>query len=302
MARPNEQSKVNTFRVNGISPVGIANVPRFGDLAKTLDGNIWAYIGPEPSNQTQDGYASAKQNPLNWQIIGDTVFNEGVLIKEEGVLISEDYKTTLNFVGSDVTVQNGTGASEVNIFVSASGDTTAFNLGVGEGVFKQKSGSTIELKSILQGDGVQISGSTDEVVVSADVKVVEKCGKVYFYTTIGSNTYKVEALLDTNPSVVLVGGYSVDMTNTMPDPTASVSASDLLAQAVSGSTTPYSYDLSKDGGSTWTTPNTDPNLATLVFECSDVGVVSVRVRVTGADCNSDFADVFVNVQDNMGWC
>lgn len=45
--------------------------------------------------------------------------------------------------------------------------TTAFNLGTGEGIFKNKTGTQLNLRSLLAGVGIVLTLVNDDIVVSA---------------------------------------------------------------------------------------------------------------------------------------
>jgi len=68
--------------------------------------------------------------------------------------------------GSNVTL--GDNDNDITISVPAPGETnTASNLGSGAGLFTEKSGVTIQLKSIVAGTGITIANNTNDITISA---------------------------------------------------------------------------------------------------------------------------------------
>lgn len=203
--------------------------------------------------------------------------------RRDGSQYAERYMTVANFLStiSDATQGN--------------------NLGTGEQVFKDKTGDTLNFRSIASGSsGIDVSTVGDTIEVSSAINIVVDCGKVYFIANVpGFGEMAVEATSftpGTIPTPTCVNGLSF---NIQPGgSTSPISAADLLSVIPPGVNT---YDISKDGGMTWSTPNTNPSLTFIEFNCSELGLNVVQVRATNA-CGSDFCETAVDVQDNMANC
>lgn len=75
------------------------------------------------------------------------------------------------------TFLNGTGGWSAPLGSGLSGETnTASNVGSGVGIFKQKSGVDLELKSLTEGAGIAITGNASDVEIELDAGVAEITG------------------------------------------------------------------------------------------------------------------------------
>ena len=69
--------------------------------------------------------------------------------------------------GANVTITKNT--NDLTIDATSSGETnTASNTGTGEGVFKQKTGSALEFKTLVAGTGVTITNNTSDLTIDAE--------------------------------------------------------------------------------------------------------------------------------------
>ena len=98
-------TSVNIWNINGTSPTGWqGGNPKFGDLARTSNGNVWMNIG---DNKQLSG----------WQLIGtqnQVDFDAGLEVSEEGSpVVTKALK--MNFVGASVTATGSGDTATVNI-------------------------------------------------------------------------------------------------------------------------------------------------------------------------------------------
>jgi len=112
-------------------------------------------------------------------------------------------------------------------WLSAPNNITASNQGAGEGIFKQKTGDDLELKTISAGDDISVASSADEVTISSvrnlsttkslstDITSSAAPGGSSLEFTNGlissSNTYILEVFLDTQFDGPTAGSVSVSM-------------------------------------------------------------------------------------------
>lgn len=72
--------------------------------------------------------------------------------------------------GSNITLASDANTVTINSTASGGGETnTSSNVGTGTGIFKQKSGVDFQFKSLLSGNGVNISSASNEITLSADL-------------------------------------------------------------------------------------------------------------------------------------
>ena len=98
-------ASVNIWQVNGTNPTGWqGGNPKFGDLARTSNGNVWMNIG---DNKQLSG----------WQLIGtqnQVDFDAGLEVSEEGSpVVTKALK--MNFVGASVTATGSGDTATVNV-------------------------------------------------------------------------------------------------------------------------------------------------------------------------------------------
>jgi hypothetical protein len=98
---------------------------------------------------------------------------------------------------------------------------------------------------------------------------------------------------------VLCGLIYVNLAMHGSIPAARVSAGDLII-SIQGGSGALSYSVSKDNGATWIT-NANPELASVLFGCADLGVQPVLVRITDGVTTSTVEAAAV-VSDQYGIC
>ena len=111
---------------------------------------------------------------------------------------------------------------------SGSGITGASNVGTGGGVFKQLSGSDLQLRSIVAGTNITITQNTDDITISSASSV-----------TGGANLGTGSGLfVDINSGNIrlksLVGGSGITLTDSSTETLVSVDSSTLNAATVGG--------------------------------------------------------------------
>lgn len=89
-----------------------------------------------------------------------------ISVKDEGSTV-EAALTSLNFVGAGVTATSSSGTATITI-PSGSGEVnTASNVGGGDGIFKQKTGVNLELKTLVAGSNVTITPGASTITIAA---------------------------------------------------------------------------------------------------------------------------------------
>ena len=116
-------------------------------------------------NFTGAGVSASLASPgvVNVAISGS---GTNISVKDEGSTV-EAALTSLNFVGAGVTATSSSGAATITI-PSGSGEVnTASNVGAGSGIFKQKTGVDLELKSLVAGTNITLTPGTNSITIAA---------------------------------------------------------------------------------------------------------------------------------------
>ena len=157
-------ASVNIWNINGTSPIGWqGGNPKFGDLARTSDGNIWMNIG---DNQQASG----------WQLIGnggELAVDQGLDVQEEGVNVVNK-ATKMNFIGADVTATGSGNTATVTVSGGGGASGTVLFNGTADLVHTDPGGSV----SLIQTTGVGspiipantlVDGSKIYIVVNGNI-------------------------------------------------------------------------------------------------------------------------------------
>ena len=148
-----------------------------------------------PANQTvfigsYDFFVLAEAQSLKDAITADEAF-----VVRDGVVLSK--ADSLAYVTTP-----STGTGEVN---------TASNVGAGEGVFKQKTGTDLEFKSLVAGSSISIVSGTDDITISStgsasEPNVVNVLTAGDLPSTLAANTtYIVNGSVSTSTPITSVG-------------------------------------------------------------------------------------------------
>lgn len=148
-----------------------------------------------PANQTvfigsYDFFVLAEAQSLKDAITADEAF----VVRDGAVLSKAD---SLAYVTTP-----STGTGEVN---------TASNVGAGEGVFKQKTGTDLEFKSLVAGSSISIVSGTDDITISStgsasEPNVVNVLTAGDLPSTLAANTtYIVNGSVSTSTPITSVG-------------------------------------------------------------------------------------------------
>lgn len=93
-------------------------------------------------------------------------------IKNQSTIVSTTVNT-LNFVGAGVNV-TGTG-NELDINILSTGEVnTASNLGTGVGIYNQKVGTDLRFRSLIAGQGISLSSTTNSITINGTNSLIIK--------------------------------------------------------------------------------------------------------------------------------
>lgn len=121
--------------------------------------------------------------------------------------------------GTNITITGTYPNFTISASGSGSGDVTGGdNVGVGEGVFAQKTGSILEFKSLIEGVGISLSSDPDEITIvnSAPDQVVVLTESTGIDIT---GTYPNFTITNSAPdqTVILTEGSGIDVSGTYPN-------------------------------------------------------------------------------------
>jgi hypothetical protein len=158
--------------------VGVTNIT-FDDYVKTVDnvgtgeGEIFRdKVGGTGNLKTikQSGKITVTNNADDITIDTTAEINtasnvgtgEGTIFKQKTV---EDLELKTIKAGTNITITNN--ADDITIASTDTGEVnTASNVGAGSGIFKQKTGVDLELKSLVAGPGVSLADNADDVTIT----------------------------------------------------------------------------------------------------------------------------------------
>jgi hypothetical protein len=108
------------------------------------------------------------------------------------------------------------------------------------------------------------------------------------------------------PSKIIVNavGVTAHVTDVPgPNALARVSAFDIITSIhyLGGDELEYTM-INPNAGVPTPITNTDPKLSFVNFDCSELGVQTVRITVTDGTLTSETVEVFVTIQDNVPYC
>jgi len=161
---------------------------------------------------------------------------------------------------------------------------------------------SIQVKSV---SSTPVSGAIGEIVYNTvDSGLYVANGSTF--STVGGSSSLIKTLDPFGDDVLhvfAVPGPYISVQTHGVTPKARVTAYDLIMSIHGGVGTLY-YSLGRDDFS-YTQPNTDPKAAYIELTCSDLGMISIYIKVTDSSTPSSQeskAQTYVMVQDNHGLC
>jgi hypothetical protein len=165
------------------------------------------------------------------------------------------------------------------------------NVGTGSGVFKQKSGLDVQLKSILQGYGVSVSPGTNELTVSANTAVT---------TLTDAATIAIDAAVGPQYMVTLGGN------RTLGNPTNAAVGQDIIVTVAQDGTGGRTLAFSSDwiAADNTTTVNPAVSSVTVIYATArdyGAGVKWYYTLQHAAETGAGEANTASNVGGGSGW-
>jgi hypothetical protein len=134
------------------------DTPETGKKNMFLD-SADSLIKTKDSSATVDSFQGEANTASN---LGTGADGEGLASSKVGI----DLPFKRIKAGTNVTVTPG--ANSLTISATDTGEAnTASNVGAGSGIFKQKTGVNLELKTLVAGSGITITPNTDDLTISA---------------------------------------------------------------------------------------------------------------------------------------
>ena len=196
--------------INGLSTVGIVHNSAAGLLSTSLiiDADISAAAAIVDTKLATISTAGKVANSATTATSSDTAST--IVLRDS----SGDFAT--NMITLDGTVTNPTDAATKAYVDASAGSTTGANVGTGTGlIFRDKTGSNINFKSLVQGSHIVITNNTDDITLATDATsantistIVARDNSGNFAASIVSMTDGVASgnlVLSANPSTSTTG-------------------------------------------------------------------------------------------------
>ncbi len=208
----NTELGLKTDQTDFTNHTGTLNIHRVMDDLQTTTTTLWSSskIDTQKTDQTDfDGHvgdsthlASNERNAIDaanapsgtnaFATMNDLGAGNGHVIQDEGIALTQ--RANLNFVGAGVTVTDdlGNDASVVNITSGGGGEANdGANVGAGAGlVYRDKTLTTLNFKSLAQGSGITITNNADDITIAATGGggIPEPADDTYGYLREGSTS------------------------------------------------------------------------------------------------------------------